>query len=64
MDLTIMTSNGWKINSIDIKTAFPWNKYFKRNMYLAPPQKLRYNIERFGGLRKVSMAILQSCRAH
>ena len=35
--LTVICSFGWRINSMDVKTAFLQGKRFERTVYVEPP---------------------------
>ena len=37
--LTTIASSGWKVNSMDVKTAFLQGKNFRREVYLIPPKE-------------------------
>ena len=55
--LTIISSFSWRLNSIDVKTAFLQGKEMERTVCLKdPPKRLRQT--KFGGLRSVFMGRL------
>lgn len=41
--LTLIASNSWKLNSIDVKTAFLQGKAIERDVYVKPPKEANTN---------------------
>ena len=61
--LAVMTSNGWKLNSMDIETAFLQGNNFKRNVYLEPPPEANVAKGRIWKLEKCVYGLNDAARS-